>query len=161
LGDRIAQQRFRGTLTAGLVFFVCGGPGFNTFSWRGQPPPPLRFLPSVRGPEGTSPIDTCGHSQEMSVPDWAQNDPAGAEKFLESLSPGRSRESAVQTCISQLSLQSPEFAAPFANQIDDEDQRFNSAQAASRSYQRNDSAGYAKCVATLNLSEEKLKFLPK
>jgi hypothetical protein len=29
---------------------------------------PLLFLLSVHGPEGTAPVDACGHSQETSAP---------------------------------------------------------------------------------------------
>jgi hypothetical protein len=69
---------------------------------------------------------------------WAQNDPAGAGKFLAGLPEGKSRESAVQTYVSQLSYQSPEYAAPFVNLITDENQRFNSAQNLAHNYLRND-----------------------
>ena len=44
------------------------GSEFKTFSWRGQRTGPLLFLLSVRGPAGTAPGDTCGHSQETSAP---------------------------------------------------------------------------------------------
>src|SRR5258706_10442049 len=56
-------------LKAVLVFFLSGRfRVFKTFSWRGQRPQPLLFLLSVRGPEGTAPVDPCGHSQETSAP---------------------------------------------------------------------------------------------
>lgn len=92
---------------------------------------------------------------------WAQNDPAGAGKFLAGLPAGKSRDSPIQTYVSQLSWQSPEFAALFINQIADENQRFSSAQNLAHNYKRNDPAGYAKWLTTLNLPEKKLKLLPK
>jgi hypothetical protein len=92
---------------------------------------------------------------------WAQNDPAGAGKFLAGLPEGKSRESAVQTYISQLSYQSPEYAAPFVNLITDENQRFNSAQNLAHNYLRNDPEGYRKWLATLTFPEDKIKRLPK
>ena len=92
---------------------------------------------------------------------WAQNDPVGSRKFLAGLPEGNARNSAVQSYVSQLSWQSPEFAAPYINQIADENQRFNSAQYLALNYKGNDSAGYAKWLTTLNLPEEKLKLLPK
>ncbi len=92
---------------------------------------------------------------------WAQNDPAGAGKFIDGLLAGKSRDSAIQSYVSQLSYQSPEFAAPFVNQIADENLRYNAAQNLAHNYKRNDPAGYAKWLTTLNLPEDKLKFLPK
>lgn len=92
---------------------------------------------------------------------WAQNDPVGAGKFPTGLPEGKSRDSAIQTYVSQLLWKSPEFAAPFVHQIADENQRFSSAQTRSHNYKRNDPAGYAKWMTTLNLPEDKLKFLPK
>ena len=92
---------------------------------------------------------------------WAQNDPAGAGRFIESLAAGKSRDSAIQTYVSQLSWQSPEFAAPFVNQITDDNQRYSAAQNLSHNYKRQDPIGYTKWLASLNLPPEKLKFLPK
>ena len=92
---------------------------------------------------------------------WSQNDPVGAGKFLESLPAGKSRESALQSYVSQLAWQSPEFAAPFVNQIGDENQRYNSAQNIARSWLRNDLDSAQKWIATLTLSDDKKQMLLK
>jgi hypothetical protein len=95
------------------------------------------------------------------VDDWAENDAAAAGKFLEGLPAGNSREAALNAYIGRLALHSPESAAPFVNQIADENQRFSSAQLLANNYQRSDPAGYAKWLRTLNLPGDKLKLLPK
>ena len=74
---------------------------------------------------------------------------------------GESRESAIQSYVSQLSWQSPEFAAPFINQIADENQRFSAAQNLANNYKRENPVAYAKWLEALNLPPEKLKFFPK
>ena len=92
---------------------------------------------------------------------WAQHDPGGAGKFIETLPEGKSRDATVQTYVNQLAWQSPEMAAPFVSQIADVNQRFSLAQNVANNYKRTDPAGYARWVATLNLPEDKLKFMPK
>jgi len=92
---------------------------------------------------------------------WAQNDVVGAGEFLAGLPTGKSRDSAIQSYVSSLSHQLPEYAAPFVNQIADENRRFSAAQNLAHNYQRNDPDGYRKWLATLSLPEGKLKHLPK
>ncbi|MFO1515031.1 MAG: hypothetical protein U1F83_19350 [Verrucomicrobiota bacterium] len=86
---------------------------------------------------------------------WAQNDPVGAGKFLAGLPESKSRDSAAQSYVSQLSWQSPELAAPFVNFIADENQRFSSAMNLTHNYIRSDPAGAEKWIAGLDLDEEK------
>jgi hypothetical protein len=92
---------------------------------------------------------------------WAQNDPGGAGKFLTSLPEGKSRESAIQTYIGQLSWQSPEYAAPFVSTIADENQRYSSAQNIARNYIRNDEASAIKWINSLELPADKKERLLK
>lgn len=56
-------------LGSGLCFSFPAEPGFKPFSGRGPRRQPLRFLPSGRGPDGTAPVDPCGHRPETSAPD--------------------------------------------------------------------------------------------
>ena len=86
---------------------------------------------------------------------WAQNDPAGAGKYLVDLPEGKSRDSAVQSYVNQLSWQSPEMAAPMIALIGDDNQRYSSAQNLINNYGRNDPDGARKWVASLNLTEDK------
>jgi hypothetical protein len=86
---------------------------------------------------------------------WAQNDPVGAGKFLAGLAEGKSRDSAAQSYVSQLSWQSPELAAPFVNFIADENQRFSSAMNLIHSYKNSDGDAAQKWINGLNLPEEK------
>ena len=108
-------------------------------------------------PEG----DLRRDAMESLMVNWVRNDPSAAGRFLENLPAGKSREAAILTYVNQASAQSPELAAPFVNQVGDDNQRYSSAQAVAKHFERSDPAGYAKWLATLNLPEEKLKSLAK
>ena len=86
---------------------------------------------------------------------WAQKDPASAGTFFSALPAGKSRDSAIQSCVGSRSHQSMELAAPFVNQIADGNQRDSAAQNFAYQHMRNDPDAAKKRITGLNLPAEK------
>src|SRR4029453_19356670 len=57
------------------------------------------------------------------ISSWSQNDPAGAAAWLQSLSPGRSRDAAVSNFSSNVAHSDPPTASRWAETISDERMR--------------------------------------
>ena len=74
---------------------------------------------------------------------------------------GKSRDSAAQSYVSQLSWQSPELAAPYVNFIADDNQRYSSAMNLAHGYLRNDPTAAETWITGLNLPEDKKAQLRK
>jgi hypothetical protein len=72
---------------------------------------------------------------------------------------GKARDRAVQTYVSQVSWQSPEYAAPWVSQLADEHQRYSSVMNVARNWMEFDRPAAEKWVAGLDLPEEKKKQL--
>ena len=73
----------------------------------------------------------------------------------------KSRDAAIESYVSQNSQQSPELAAPFVNELKDDNLRYSAAQNLARYLFGNDPVAAEKWVNGLNLPEDQKSQLRK
>ena len=95
------------------------------------------------------------------VSSWASSDPESAGQWLANLPAGRSREAAVQSYVSQISYQSPELAAPWADRISDLNMRNSQIENIARRWLDMDRSAAEAWLAKVSLPEERKAALLK
>jgi hypothetical protein len=108
-------------------------------------------------PEGS----TRDNAQRNLISQWANEDPAAAGKFLQSLPADKSRDQAVQNYINQVSWQYPEMAAPLVNDISEENQRNSYIENIARPWLEIDPKAAQAWLMQTSLSEERKQQLLK
>jgi ABC-type proline/glycine betaine transport system substrate-binding protein len=68
---------------------------------------------------------------------------------------GKSRESAISSFVSRLSYSAPDVAAPWANAIADDNQRYNQIENVARNWLRSDPQSAKAWLAGTSLPEER------
>jgi hypothetical protein len=88
------------------------------------------------------------------ISSWSQNDPAGAGAWLQSLSPGSSRDAAVSNFSSNVVHLDPQSASQWAESISDEGMRNSQIEVVAQNWLNSDETSARAWIAQSNLPNE-------